>query len=114
MQEKVLVYVKSHIKGIVTTILVLVAIFIGYSWGNSDFTSNLEREITNIKENLENQNSSNIPNSTTGNVKNNDSTVRSGTQINSNNEKSVIINSDKIRPIPKDTKPEDRPLYYFY
>lgn len=115
MQEKVLNYTKSHLMGISTAIIVLVAIIIGYSWGVSGFRSNINNDTTNIEQSIDDQNTKDVAaeaGQTKGQI------VKSGTSVNGSgsvsNSKSVIINSEKIRPIPKDTKPADRPLYYFY
>lgn len=107
---------KSHYFGLLTSVLVLLSLFLGYSWGMSNNRSNINNDGTSIEEGLNNdQNVSDTPvvGSYTGIESTKNESFTPNTTPNSNG-KSVIINSEKIRPIPKDTKPADRPLYFFY
>lgn len=119
MQEKVLNYLKSHFQGIATAILVLIAIFIGYAWGMSGFTGDINDGDIAIEEVVA---TSTAPIATTTTpvtrtpttpsapvkkyvvkVKAKEVTIASTT----------IVSSEHIRPIPEQPKAVS-PLYFFY
>jgi hypothetical protein len=115
MQEKVSFYIKSHYLGLLTSVLVLLALFLGYSWGMSNYRSNVNNGGTFIEKVLDSKNASST---TMDNGQTDNQTIKNGAPVTNSptdsKTKSIIIDSDNIRPIPKDTKPADRPLYFFY
>ncbi len=114
MQEKVLVYLKSHFQGIATAILVLIAIFIGYAWGNGDFNDVKDGDIM-IEEVVATSTNTGVPTSTpvsdvpTAPVK---KYVVTKKATASSAASTTIVTSDNIAPVPAATT--TFPLYFFY
>lgn len=114
MQEKVLVYLKSHFQGIATAILVLIAIFIGYTWGNGNFNDVEQGDII-IEEVVSTSTDTGVPvsapvtNVPAAPVKKYVVTKKATAESSAS---TTIVTSDNIAPIPAATT--TFPLYFFY